>query len=72
MPAPDVDVNCARTLGPLEFRITFKTHLYQNQLMLIYFIKLDLNVIDIYKRFKALVFENITSENTQETQTKQI
>jgi len=46
MPAPDLDVNGPRILGPLEFRITFKTHLYKHELMLIYFIKMDLNFID--------------------------
>lgn len=59
MPAPDLDVNCLRILGPLEFRITLKTHLYKNRFRLIYFIKLDLNVIDMYQRFKALKFLRI-------------
>lgn len=59
MPVPDLDVNCPRILGPLEFRITFKTHLYKNGFKLVYFIKLDLNIIDMYQRFKALKFLRI-------------
>lgn len=42
-------------LGPLEFRITTKTHLYKNQVMLIYFIKLDLNGINNTKHSLILI-----------------